>query len=216
MSANQARIELFIDILDLRNQRALALANITPPELVEAILQEFRELEYLSNSQVNYRLLKAGDRSPLDNEAPLDKQLTGNERLLLTENDVPLPKNAKRPTKHIYLREQGTDKVYKLHWQPAVIGRIDPRQTHNEWIAVDLALHEMGPRVSRRHIQITEENGQYYAEGLSQNPTTINDHQGNTRPLNSQKQPLHHGDVLYLENSQIALKCIVRDKEFGA
>ncbi|MCB0227298.1 MAG: hypothetical protein KDI02_26615, partial [Anaerolineae bacterium] len=89
--SNQDRLEVRVDIFEKTNQRALALAEVTPPEFVASILQEFRELEYLSDSPADYRLLKAGDRTPLDNESKLGGQLKGKENLVLVENELPLP-----------------------------------------------------------------------------------------------------------------------------
>jgi FHA domain len=213
MSANQPRLELRIDVFALGGQRALVLPTLTPPELVTAILDEFNELEFLSDAAGNYQLLKAPDRAPLDDATPTGQQLTVGEHLLLVEREPPLPKGAKRMRHHVYLRDQGTSKVYKLHWQPAIIGRPDNSQEHNDWLAVNMATHPAGRRISRRHAQITEANGQYFVERLSPNPTVVKDSQGISTPVDQQKHPLHHGDVLYFENSQIALKFIVRERE---
>lgn len=211
MSASQTRLELLIDVFEKPRQRALALPNLTPSELVDAIIQEFRELEYLSDTPADYQLLRAEDHAPLDEGSRLGQQVSKRERLILVERELPLPKDGQRPAKHIYLREQVTGRVYKLHWQPAIIGRTDKSQPHNEWVAVDLAPHKTGLRVSRRHAKITEKKGQYYIESLAHNPTAIKDSEGNTIPLDSEKQPLNHGDVIYLERSNIALKFIVRE-----
>ncbi len=56
---SQTRLDLRIDVFEKANQRALAMPNLTPPELIEAILLEFRELEYLSNKPADYLLIKA-------------------------------------------------------------------------------------------------------------------------------------------------------------
>ncbi|NJN66781.1 MAG: FHA domain-containing protein [Chloroflexaceae bacterium] len=66
--------------------------------------------------------------------------------------------------------------------------------------------------MSRRHAQITEERGQFYLEGLSQNPTMVEDAQGNRVPLHASKHRLHHGDRICLERSQITLKFLIRDE----
>jgi hypothetical protein len=210
MSANQARLELHIDVFEKKDQRALALPNLTPPELVEAILQEFRELEYLSGVSADYQLFKAEDKAPLDNGSELQQQLANNGRLLLAEAKLPLPKDTRRPTHDLYLREQATGKVYKLHWQPAIIGRPDKNQPHNDRLAVNLEPHPAGLRVSRRQALITEEGGQYYIESMSRNPTAIKTADDKTIALNASKHPLHHGDIIFLERSNIALKFIVR------
>ena len=48
MSGGQTRLNVRIDVFEKADQRALPLRELTPPQLVEAILQEFRELEYPS------------------------------------------------------------------------------------------------------------------------------------------------------------------------
>ena len=211
MTTNPARIPLLIDIFDKKAQRALALPTMTPPELVEAVLQEFREIEYLGDTPGEYRLIKLKDQAPLKNDTPIGQQLTSNDQLLLNEHAASVPKNAQALTKHVYLREQGSGKVYKLHWQPAVIGRPD-KQATNEYLAVNLGPYPTATHVSRRHAQITEENGSFYIASLStQNPTSLKDAQGNViARLGTQKHPLQHGDTISLDYSQITLKFIIR------
>lgn len=211
MSKDQSRLELLIDVFELKAQRALAQPSITPPELVSAVLHEFRELDYLGTVPGAYRFLKASDRSPLELERPLSAQLTAQDKLILVENILPLPANTTRPSKRVYLREPSTGMVYKLQWLPAIIGRSTAEQTKNEQVAIDLAPHPMGLRVSRRHAQITEENGQFFLEGLSQNPTKIMDSQSRVIAVGNQKQAIRHGDVIVLDHSQITLKVLIRD-----
>jgi hypothetical protein len=209
---SQTRLDLRIDVFEKTNQRALALPNLTPPDLVEAILQEFRELEYLGNTPTDYLLLNAKDKTPLDNESQLQQQSLNGGQLILFEKELPPPAGTKRPSHHLYLREQSSGKVYKLHWQPAIIGRPDKNQPYNEWIVVSLESHPAGLRVSRRQAMITEEGGQYFIESMSRNPTSIKNNEGKTIPVATNKQPLHHGDIIYLDRSNIAFKFIVRAK----
>lgn len=56
------------------------------------------------------------------------------------------------------------------------------------------------------------QDGVFFVEPLSPNPTVVHDGQGNVFPA-QQRQPIRHGDVVLLENSQIALKVIVREGE---
>jgi hypothetical protein len=211
MSTSKKRLELRVDVFEETDQKALSLPNLTPPQFVEAILQEFRELEYLSDSPSGYRLFKEGAESPLEDEDELSDQVVNGDRLVLVENELPPPAGSERPNNSIYLREQVTGRVYKLHWQPAVIGRPDKNQPHNDMLAVNLESYKTGLRVSRRHAQITENNGQYFIRGMSRNPTSIRDDAGNTIPVTSENRPLQDGDVIHLERSNIALKFIVRD-----
>jgi hypothetical protein len=210
MSGSQKRLEVRVDIFEKEGQRALPLPSLTPPEFVEAILQEFRELEYLGDSPANYHLLKAADLSPLEIEEKLDKQLINGDRLVLIEEEAPLPNSTKRPTHPIYLREQVTGKVYKIHWLPAIVGRPDKNQALNDQVAVDLERYKTGLRVSRRQVQITEKDGQYFIHSLSRNPTSLKDEEGNMTPVSEEKRPLRNGDIIHLERSNIALKFIIR------
>lgn len=216
MSTNQARLDLRIDVFEKTEQRAMALSDLNPPQLIEAILQEFRELEYLGDSPAAYQLRKAQDRAPLADDQALGEQIKAGERLMLVENGVPLPPNTKLPSQSAYLREQSTGKVYKLNWQPAIIGRPDRNQGNNDLIAVNLEGYKTGQRVSRRQAQITEENGQFFIESMSGNPTFIKSGDGASGTEISDKQPLKHGDVIFLERSNIALKFIVRPNKVPA
>jgi FHA domain len=213
MSTNQSRLELQIDVFDQTAQRALALPMLLPAELVAAVIEEFREIEFLGSNPANYQLRKAADRTPLDEQIPVGQQLAAGERLAFVEREEPLPPGTQRPSRPIYLREQGTDTVYRLHWQPAIIGRPDASLNDNQQIAVNLSAHPAGQRVSRRHAQIVESKGQFFVERLAQNSTVIKDSQGNTTAVESDRRPIRHGDTIVLENSQIVLKFMVRDKE---
>jgi hypothetical protein len=213
MSANQSRLELLIDVFDHAAQRAIALPTLLPAELVAAVIKEFREIEFLGNDPAHYQLLKAATRSALDEQVPVGQQLAAGERLALVEREQPLPPGTQRPSRPIYLREQSSGTVYKLHWQPAIIGRPDSTQKDNQQIAVNLSAHAAGQRVSRRHAQIVESKGQFYVERLAPNPTVVKDSQGITTRIEGDRRPIQGDDTIVLESSQIALKFIVRDKE---
>jgi hypothetical protein len=213
MSANQARLELLIDIFDHVAQRAVALAALLPVELVEAVIEEFHEIEFLGTNPAHYQLLKAATRAPLDEQVPLGEQLTTGELLALVEREEPLPPGTKRPSRPIYLREQSSGAVYKLHWQPAIIGRPDATKQDDQQLAVNLTHHAAGQRVSRRHARIIEASGQFYVEQLAQNPTIVRDSQNLTTRVERDQRLIQNGDTIVLEHSQIALKFIVRDKE---
>ncbi len=207
----QTRLDLRIDVFEEENQLAKALPDLKPSELVEAVLQEFRELEYLSGSSADYKLLRAEDGEPLDDEDELRHQIGENGRLIMVEEEKPLPPGTARPSRPIYLRDTVIGNVYKLHWLPAIIGRPDKNQPHNEWVAVDLERYKTGLRVSRRHAQISEENGQFFISAMSRNPTLVKDAAGDMVPVTGEKRPLHNGDIIHLERSNIALKFIIRE-----
>ncbi len=213
MSSNPSRLDLRVDVLDKKDQRALALANLTTTEFVEAILREFRELEYLGDVPADYQLLKAEDNAPLEAQSQLQQQVASNGRLLLVENKPPLPSGTRRPSHDVYLRDLTSGKVYKLNWQPAVIGRPDKNQPHDDWLAVNLEPFQAGLRVSRRQAMITEQDGRFFIESLSRNPTALKKENGDPIEVGEQKQPLAPGDVIFLERSNISLKFIVRDEK---
>ena len=210
MSTNQKRLDLRIDVFDKLAQWAKPLPTLRPPELVDAILQEFQELEYLSDASDDYYLVQAENEAALlQEDVPLQQQVVNESRLKLLEVERPLPPGTKPPSQAVYLRDVANGKVYKLHWLPAIIGRPDKNQPHDDRIAVDLESYKTGLRVSRRHAQMTEQNGRYFIESLSRNPTTVKNEAG-TEEVGDKKRPLQHGDLIQLERSNIALKFIIR------
>lgn len=218
MSAKHARQTLLIDVGDKQRQEAQALPQITPRELIEAILEEFTEFEYLGPPAADYVLVRPDDPTPLDEEESLERQVTQGEHLLLREREAPLPPGTRPPGQRAYLREKPSTqeppiaRVHKLHWLPAVIGRRGQDAATTEEVAVNLSAHPDGLRVSRRHAQIDEEDGQFYIESLSSNPTTV--HMGDQqKTVETGRCPLKHGDVIYLVRSEIALQFIVRDEK---
>lgn len=214
MSNNTTRTEVFIDVLHLRGQHAQVLDAISPMELVEAVLQEFRsELEYLGDTADGYRLVRSDDHTPLDEATPIGKQLQSGDHLTFEERDVPLPLGARQLSKPVYVRDEAGGKVFRLTWQPAIIGRPDPSLEGNELLAINLEAERAGPRVSRRHAQIVEESDQFFIESLSQNATVVRDATGAESPVAGKRTRLNSGDVIYLKSSKIALKFIVRPED---
>lgn len=213
MSNTPARLEIVIDVFEEKGKRASIVAQLTAREMIEAIVQEFRALPYLSDTPDGYALIRARDQQPLDPAVPLGQQLKVGERLILAETEPQPPAGAYRPTEHAYLREEATGKVYKLHWCPAIIGRPDASLLNNEQLAVNLADHARGLRVSRRHAQITEQDGRFFIQSLSPNQTTLKDAVGHAPVLNGQVLALEPGQIISLDQSQIALKFVVRPEE---
>ncbi len=205
------RMTLYIDVFDEKRQEAEALPILTPPELIKSILQEFTELEYLSESSDEYVLLQTENYTPLHDDKPIRAQLKNKEHLVMVEKEKPLPNGTNRPTNAIYLRDQTAGNVYKVQWLPAVIGRPDKNKSHDDWLAVNLEQHDMGLRVSRRHLQLTEENGRYFITGTPRNPALIKRINENNVSVNEKKRPLSNADIIHLERSNIDLKFIIRE-----
>ena len=211
MSASQTRLDIRIDVFDLEEQWAKPLSSLKPPELISAIFNEFRELEFLSGDPDEYLLVNKEDGSPLNADESLKSQIANNAHLVLKEQDHSLPSGAKPLSSPVYLREQTSGQVFKLHWMPAIIGRPDSNQAHDDWLAVNLETYPTGLRVSRRHAQITEENGRFYIKSLSNNPTIIKNESSEDKSISETAAPLADSDILYLERSNISLKFIVRE-----
>lgn len=203
------RLELFIDVFEKPKQKALALPTLTAPELVDAILNEFRELEYLTQDPDHYNLVVEG-QGPLLADRPLGELVSHGSVLRLVEPEIGLPSGAKPLSQPAYLRDVADGIVYRLGWQPSVIGRPDQSQGHDDWLAVNLQNHKTGLRVSRRHARIIEANGTFMIEGMSKNPTLVRHEDGNESIVTTKAVPLAHGDVIYLERSGISLKFLTR------
>ena len=201
------RLDLRIDVFEEVNQLARVLPDLTPGQLIEAILQEFQELEYLSQRVADYQLLKADDGSPLADDQPITDN---GSHLILVETPVAPPAEAQSLTTRAYLRDQILGRVYPLYWQPAIIGRPDVNRSDNDLVAVNLESQETGLRVSRRHAQIIEDAGKFYLESLSNNPTLVQSSAGEPTLISKEKHPLEDGDKIIFERSNITLKFIIR------
>lgn len=209
MGASKDRIELSIDVLDILAQRALALADLTPAELIGATLKEFGEIEYLGIDPTDYRLVNAATGHELDGNQPLRTQLGNGDSVKLVEREKPLPSGGRRPDAALYLREMASGRVFKLHWLPAIVGRPDRNLRDNQLLAANLEMFPSGLRVSRRHVMIDYQNGQYGVQCMSGNPATLRRPGGESFPLNATgRTHLLADDILYLDRSEIALKFI--------
>lgn len=213
MGAGKDRLDLIIDILDVPTQRAAALWTLSPQELIAATLQEFSELEQLGIDPGNYDLVDASTGHALD-EKPLDELFPRDStdvHLRLVEKSVPTPRGAQPASAPIYLREQSTGGVYRLAWLPAIIGRPDRNLSDNELLAVNLEGLPTGLRVSRRHVKISEQGGQYFIQRMSGNPTVLRRANGEVITLlDASRASIDNGDVIVLERSQITLRFLVQ------
>jgi hypothetical protein len=204
------RLALNIDVFDKPMQKAMAMPDLTPAELVEAILQEFQELEFLSDSPADYILVHADSKDPLQDGIAIQQQVRHQGHLAILEKTPETPAIAQPASKGLYLRDITTGNVTKVPFTPAIIGRPDNNQPNNDLVVVNLESYPTGLRVSRRHAQITEERGKFFIESLSRNPTALRDSSGNMMPVTNKKRPINDGDTIVLERSNIVLKFIVR------
>ncbi|RRR68756.1 MAG: FHA domain-containing protein [Candidatus Viridilinea halotolerans] len=210
------RLELHIDVFAKPDQVAMALSTLTPNELIEAILSEFaRDLEYLSEESSDYKLVRRDDGTPLQDDLPIQQHVKNGTALRLIERDLPIPMMANRPSQAIYLRETSSQRLYKLHWLPAVIGRRDASvAATSPLLAVDLGSYSNGLRVSRHHAVISEgeRSAHYTIENLARSNSVVVLCENKRVTLGQEERhQLQHGDTIYLPNSELSFKFIIRD-----
>jgi hypothetical protein len=206
-------VELHIDVFERVNQRAQVLADLRPRDLISSILEEYGdELDYLGSDPQQYFLRKALEGERLDDEQPLAQLVRSGERLVLDEVEPDLPPNTHRPPGPIYLQDGTTQRSFKIPWLPAIIGRWDPELPDNRLVVVDLSAAPGGSRVSRRHLRLWDENGDYFVQAASPNPASLVRDKDVEIPIpsGSGKERLSPQDIIRLDRSQIALKFIVR------
>ncbi len=204
------RISLSIKVLGLGSQRAEALASLKPPELIAEILQEFRdELPYLGTQPEDYTLCLASSTFRLDEQLPLNEQNLGNNpSLILEERPVNLPIGASALSKAAYFREPNSGQVYRLRWQPAIIGRPYPGKNDEALLGVNLENLPDGRKISRRQACLTEKNGQFFIKNLSSNnPFLLNTATNPDRrfPIEDQEHPIQDKDQLWMGSDSLCL-----------
>lgn len=169
------------ELFDEPEQEASVRKNLTVRVLIEEIRQEFNLLEG------SYTL------TLMDGDEPLDSDKTLSELGIQTGSALVFERTRARLSQQMIarggqffqgihgarrmaLREQDSGQVFPIRWQPAIIGRAAARDPLSaEALAVNLSDLEEGRTVSRQHAQITEYNGRYFVEALSdKNPTFLN------------------------------------------
>lgn len=211
MTTDTKRLNLRVVIFD-KEEPAQVLPELTPAELVAAILAEFREIDYLGSDPSTYGLVWADSGEELNADQPLHAQVSAPEqRIRLIEHSPTLPFATQPMGRVVYLRELSAGIVYRLHWQPAIIGRRDAQLPQGELVAVDLRDHVMGRRVSRRHAQIIGVDGVCYIEPIGDNPVAVVGADGIATPLTGRYE-LKHNDIIELTRSQIKLRVLLRDQ----
>jgi pSer/pThr/pTyr-binding forkhead associated (FHA) protein len=106
------------------------------------------------------------------------------------------------PHNYAFLKDESTNRVYEIQWQPAIIGRPTNEAEHNIMLAVNLQLHPKGQTVSRRHAQITFSQGSFYIETLADNnPLAVN---GKEVPVNARKE-IKNGDRITIGRSNLPM-----------
>lgn len=212
--ATDERIECTVDVLNHPQQRAMARKDITPLEMVQAIVDEFSEdIPYLGRNIGAYQIYHLDTGQALEMETPLERQIRSGARLALQEKSTRQPPDTKLLTKPFYLREVNQAYVYKIQWLPAFIGRIDPSAKDNAQVAIDLQNLPNGMRISRRHVRMMERDGVIYLELNARNPVTLIRADGSTEQLQDRPLVLKPGDTIKLDRSNIALQAIFHTEQ---
>ena len=198
MARTNLAIQFRID--QLKGEKRINIrSNITAGDLITAIQKQF-SLDGLYELKLGGRLL--------DPALPLDEQGVADQvRLLFSATEMKRSDTADLiamgerhdfsvSKQRVFLSDDREGTEYDISWQPAVLGRRDPRDPwRNRLLAVDLEEAGDAMSVSRQHACITEAAGQFYVEGLSdRNPTYVND-----APLRfGVKTVLHAGDRILM------------------
>ena len=198
------RIDLIVDVFDQVGQQAQVLGRLTVHEFIQEIIQEFRDdFTFLDSFNPSfYELCLKEQGGSLDANKCIGTVVESGASLLLREKAISMPEGAEPLSEMVYLRESQSERVFKLGWHPAIIGRPDKLAGNDSLLAVNLQEFANNLRVSRRHAQIMKENDQFYLESLSRNPIMIN---GEVL-VDGQRRLLNPDDEILLENSNIMLK----------
>lgn len=197
-------LELKFDIFDETDQKASVLKSLTASDLIEEITGEFKELD--PDTSGGYALYLEGTERPLDGSRALEEQgIQSGDKLIFTWARDPNRSGRKALSKKTSysLLEETSQVIFPIEWQPALIGRPDVDNDHNELLAVNLQWLPEGRRVSHRHAQITEMKGGLYLERLAgNNPTYLN---GKELDVGT-RHKLKVKDTIRLGHSDIRLK----------
>ncbi len=175
------RMDITVEIQSIGPKRANVRSSMYVASLISATKDKF-------NLDGSYVLVRKGERQPLSPEIPLEQAGISDGSVLVCARVVqasrtkdaiesgvrePISKQFKR----VYLQEVRQLVEYDMAWQPAVIGRRDRRDpSNNKLLVVDLEGFEEAPTVSRHHACITEKDGSFFIEGISENnPTYLGD-----------------------------------------
>lgn len=215
-------LEVTIDVFGEADQQAAVRKTLVVRELIEEILREFSDLDRRAPDA--YALYLEGSSKALDRDKTLpDQQVVPNSNLVfgwasdLALSWTPPAAAVLQPGRQTLsglsratLQDEKSRKIFPIQWQPAIIGRPDVDPTHNELLLFNAERLANGRRVSRRHAQITEQEGQYFIESLNErNPTYLN----NSKEPISGRTLLQSGDLIRLGESTISLLFDVRERD---
>jgi len=167
-------LEVRLDIFEHLAEPARVRKNLKIAELIDEILKEFSDVP--SESPQRYELYLKGNKKPISRNSTLAQaDIQPQDELVLTYSHQDDPREMFAESKRVYLRDEEDGRIYTLEWSPALIGRPNKSAEQDILMAVNLQQHPHGMTVSRRHAQITLENGHFFLQALAENnPTVLN------------------------------------------
>jgi len=167
-------LEIRLDIFEHRAEPVRVRKTLKISELIDEILKEFDDIP--SESPQGYEICIKGSKKPIPRHFTLSQaDIQPQDELILEYEPQNDPRDRLSEHQRAYLRDEGDGRIYSLEWSPALIGRPSKTAEQNILLAVNLQHHPHGMTVSRRHAQITLENGRYFLQALSEdNPTVLN------------------------------------------
>lgn len=163
------RIEVFIDVFDEKQQRALVLEKLSVEKLMLEIAHEFDGIE--TDEIERYVLIDKETRRDLKPELSLIEQNIQHGDMLdfvyrpkgidvaPVKKRVPAQSTAVLVLQRSESESEGEAETrFEIGFQPAIIGRHDPI-FDADTLAVDLAGVPNARMLSRQHAQLTEANG---------------------------------------------------------
>jgi hypothetical protein len=171
---NDDYVTISVDVYDEKDQRVKVRKTLSVGLFIKEILREFPDLRGENRDDYGLYFKDSGER--LDpGQSLADVGIQSGHALVFDRVAVLEP--GRRPLGHVrpaMLRVNNAPELdVTLEWQPAIIGRADKNRQIMELLALDLA--RFGKSTSRRHAQITVQDGDYYLTGLSDsNPVYLN------------------------------------------
>jgi pSer/pThr/pTyr-binding forkhead associated (FHA) protein len=194
-----AYIDVKIDIFENIGQHARVRENITVATLIKEILKEFDDL---SGQPDNFALFLVGSGQPLEASYTLKQLDIKPWETLLFDYKQRSGRRELLPAERFCVREEKSGNLFRIDWQPAIIGRPSKEPDHNMKLAVNLTGLPMGETVSRAHAKMTVRDSVVYIERTAEN---------NSLSLNGvelalhQTRALHWGDRIEVGSSKITL-----------
>lgn len=159
------------DLFDEVNQEASLRRNISVRTLIADTVREF------SLPEANYSFRLANGKTPLDFEKTIDQLgIQTGAQLIFQRERRGVGRSSNRAAsigalsgkREAYIKAEN-GQIFEITYQPAIIGRPDAAgNTTSQSLAIDLSGFEEARSVSRRHASMTERNGNYFVESLSE------------------------------------------------